>query len=166
MNRRRRGLQKCGTKAAKRKLKEIAGKQARFQKHTNHVISKAIVIEAQRSSRGIGLENMKHIRSRVKARRRNRNRLGNWSFGQLQEFIGYKAGLAGIPVISINPAYTSQGCSCCGLIDKRNRPDQATFSCVSCSHAEPADQNAAKNIKLLAEARLRNGVFSSAGLAA
>ena len=41
--RRKRGLQKRGTKAAKRSLRKLAGKEARFRKHTNHIISKVIV---------------------------------------------------------------------------------------------------------------------------
>ena len=43
--RRRAGLQHRGTKAAKRKLRKLAQKQQRFQKHENHCISKEIVIE-------------------------------------------------------------------------------------------------------------------------
>jgi IS605 OrfB family transposase len=144
---RRAGLQSCGTKAAKRRLKKLSGKQARFQKHTNHVISKAIVIDAERTLRGIALEELTHIRTRVTARRKDRNRLHNWSFGQLRAFVAYKAARAGVPVVYVDPRYTSQGCSCCGTIDKRNRPNQATFSCVSCGHSEPADLNAARNIR-------------------
>ena len=144
---RRAGLQKCGTKAAKRRLKKLSGKQARFQKHTNHVISKAIVIDAERTLRGIALEELTHIRTRVTARRKDRNRLHNWSFGQLRAFVAYKAARAGVPVVYVDPRYTSQGCSCCGAIDKRNRPNQATFSCVSCGRSDPADLNAARNIR-------------------
>lgn len=163
---RRKGLQRCGSKAAKRRLRKLSGKQKRFQKHENHCISKALVMEAQRSGRGIGLEDLKHIRIRVKARRQHRARLGNWSFGQLQSFVAYKAKLAGVPILFVDPRHTSQGCSACGHIDKKNRPDQATFSCVGCSHTEPADLNAARNIRLRAEAELRNPALSSARLAA
>jgi len=40
---RRRSLQRKGTKSAKRKLKRLSGKQARFQSNVNHVISKRLV---------------------------------------------------------------------------------------------------------------------------
>lgn len=145
--RRRRGLQRRGTKAAKRRLRKLSGRQRRFQTHTNHCISKAIVMEAQRSGRAIALEDLKGIRSRVQARRPQRARLHNWSFGQLRTFLDYKARLAGVPLVLVDPAYTSKGCPCCGVIDKRNRPNQATFLCVSCGHAGPADQVAARNIR-------------------
>lgn len=145
--RRKAGLQKRSTKAAKRKLRKLAGKEARFRRHTNHCIAKAIVQNAQRSGRGIGLENLKHIRGRVKARRAGRSRLHSWSFHQLQTYIAYKARMAGVPVAHVDPRYTSQACSCCGAIDKKNRPNQATFSCIACGHTAQADINAATNIR-------------------
>jgi putative transposase len=146
-SKRRAGLQQCGTKAAKRRLKKLSGKQARFQKHTNHCISKALVIDAERTSRGLALEDLTHIRKRVTARRKHRNRLSNWSFRQLRGFVAYKAKRVGVPVAYVDARYTSQGCSSCGTIDKRNRPDQATFSCVSCGYTDHADLNSARNIR-------------------
>ena len=62
---RRRNLQRKGTKAAKRKLRKLSGRQARFQKHTNYCISKRIVQKAQDTGRGIALEDLKGIRERV-----------------------------------------------------------------------------------------------------
>jgi putative transposase len=145
--RRKRGLQKRGTKAAKRRLRKLAGKEARFRKHTNHVISKEIVQTAERTGRGIAIEDLKGIRGRVTAWRSQRSRLHSWSFHQLRAFVTYKAKRVGIPVVTVDPRYTSQACSCCGVIDRKNRPDQATFSCISCGHAEAADLNAARNIR-------------------
>jgi len=144
---RRRNLQRKKTKSARRKLKLIKGRQARFQRDTNHRISKAIVAEAQRSGRGVALEDLQGIRDRVKARRRQRARLHNWPFFQLRSFVEYKARLAGVPVALIDPRNTSRGCPACGHAEKRNRPDQATFSCVSCGHAGAADHVAARNIR-------------------
>ena len=143
---RRKGLQSKGTKAAKRRLVKLSGKQGRFQKHVNHGISKAIVIDAERTGRGIAVEELTHIRKRVTARRKDRARLSNWSFGQLRSFLAYKASARAFRLpLSIPP--TRARLLGCGLIDKRNRPNQATFSCVSCGHSEAADLNAARNIR-------------------
>lgn len=150
--RRRAGLQKLGTKAAKRRLKALSGRQRRFQRHVNHCIAKALVTAAERTGRGIVLEDLKHIRRRVTAPRSQRARLHNWSFGQLRTFVAYKAQMRGVPVALVDPRNTSLACSCCGVIDKKNRPDQATFSCVSCGHQSHADLNAARNIRLRARA--------------
>lgn len=144
---RRKGLQRRGTKAAKRCLKKLAGKEARFRKHVNHNVSKVLVSLAERTCRGIALEELTHIRNRVTARRKQRARLHSWSFSQLRAFVSYKARRVGVPVVFVDPAYTSKACSVCGCIDKKNRPDQATFSCVSCGHSDHADLNGARNIR-------------------
>jgi transposase, IS605 OrfB family, central region len=54
--------------------------------------------------------------------------------------------LYGIEVVEINPAYTSQECSCCGYIDKKNRKDTQEFECKVCGNKMNAQINGAKNI--------------------
>jgi putative transposase len=54
-------LQHNGSTLAKRKLKSISGKQSRFQKDTNHRISKCIVRKAQDTHRAITLEILRAI---------------------------------------------------------------------------------------------------------
>jgi len=53
----------------------------------------------------------------------------------------------GITSTEVNAAYTSQTCSCCGYVDKRNRRDRTTFLCLWCGHKLHADLNAAANIE-------------------
>jgi len=142
---RRKNLQRNGSKYAKRKLKKIAGKQARFQSNTNHVISKRLVRKAQDTLRAIALEDLSDLR-KAPVRRKQRSKHANWSFYQLRQFIRYKAELAGIPVIFVDARYTSQTCSVCGGVDKANRKSQSVFSCVSCGYSANADTNAAVNI--------------------
>jgi putative transposase len=139
-------LQKIGTKSAKRLLKARRRKEARFAADTNHVIAKRIVTEAERTGRGIALEDLTGIRDRVRLRRPQRVTLHSWAFAQLGAFITYKAARAGVAVVPVDPAYTSQECSSCGHVVKANRPNQSTFRCASCGFAEHADVNAARNI--------------------
>jgi transposase len=61
-------------------------------------------------------------------------------------FIAYKARMAGVRVVCIDPAYTSQTCSRCGHCEKANRKSQARFLCRSCGFSAHADANAACNI--------------------
>jgi len=49
-------------------------------------------------------------------------------------------------VEKINPAYTSQTCSVCGIVDAKARESQAVFACRSCRYTDHADVNAARNI--------------------
>ena len=143
---RRATLQRVGTRAAKRRLRKMSGRQKRFHKHENHCISKSIVSTAERSGLGLALEDLTHIRARAKASKEQRKRLHNWSFGQLRAFVEYKAKRAGIPCTTVDPRYTSQECGECGYIDKRNRKSQSEFRCRACGHSSNADLNAAGNI--------------------
>ena len=149
---RRRNLQRKRTRSAKRKLKKISGKEARFRRDVNHQISKAIVEKAQYTDKGIALEDLKGIRKRIKARRKQRSRLHSWSFHQQRLFIAYKAKIVGVEVVYVNPAYTSQTCSQCGFCSKENRPTRDKFICGNCCFYASADHNAALNISFKARA--------------
>jgi putative transposase len=144
---RRRALQKVGTRSAKRALRCASGRQRRFQRHTNHVLSKAIVAAAERDRAAIALEGLQGIRDRVQAPRRQRARLHNWGFHELRALIAYKAKLRGVPVVLVEPRNTSRECACCGFTDKRNRPNRDTFKCVGCGSLAAADHNAARVIR-------------------
>ncbi len=142
----RRKLQKKCTRSAKRLLRRRRRKEQRFARDVNHVISKKIVGDAKRTERGIALEDLKNIRSRVRAKKKHRRSLHSWSFGQLQGFILYKANRAGVPVRFVDARNTSRTCGECGCVDKRNRKSQAEFKCVACGHEANADSNASREI--------------------
>lgn len=150
---RRKNLQKKGTKSAKRKLKKLSGKQARFQKQVNHTISKQLVQKAQDTHRAIALEDLSGIRE-APVRHSQRSKHSNWSFYQLRQFISYKAKRAGVTVIVVDPRNTSRTCPKCGHVDKSNRRTQSLFSCVSCGFSAPADTVAAENISVRAAVNL------------
>jgi putative transposase len=104
------------------------------------------VTEAERTGRGIGLEDLTGIRQRVRLRKPQRVALHSWAFAQLAAFVQYKAERAGVPIVHVDPAYTSQQCSECGHIEKANRVSQELFVCRSCGVVAHADHNAARNI--------------------
>jgi IS605 OrfB family transposase len=149
----RRSFQRRGTKSAKRRLKRLAGNQARYQRWVNHTISKRLVAKAKALGRGIAVEDLKGIRTRVEKRfrRKQRGRLSNWSFHQLRSFLTYKARLAGVPLVLVDPRNTSRTCFACGHCSKDNRKAQDRFSCQACGHTAHADENAARNIGRLGE---------------
>ncbi len=145
-NRLRAKLQAKGSRAAKRKLKRLSGKERRFARDTNHCISKKLVAKAKDTHRAIALEDLEGIRSRVTVRRKQRATLHNWAFYQLRIFVTYKAKRAGVPVFLVDPRNTSRTCPACGHVDKANRPSQSKFFCVICGFAGLADHIAAVNI--------------------
>jgi IS605 OrfB family transposase len=147
----RQKLQKKNTKSAKRLLRKRARTEARFAADVNHQISKRIVAEAERTGRGIAVEELTGIRKRVRLRKPQRATHASWAFAQLGAFLTYKAARAGVPFVHVDPAYTSQRCTHCGYIDRRNRTSQAEFVCRDCGFiAEHADILGADNIALRA----------------
>lgn len=140
----RRRLQSNGSRSAKQKLRQASGKERRRVKHVNHETSRAIVEEAKRHGIAkIVMEDLTHIRERVKAGRRVRGRLHRWAFRQLQRFVEYEARAAGIAVEYIDPAYTSQTCSNCGNLGNRVKH---RFVCEHCGLRAHADCNASRNL--------------------
>jgi IS605 OrfB family transposase len=142
----RKKLQAKGTKSAKRLLKKRARKEARYAADVNHRISKSIVTTAERTGRGVALEDLSGIRDRVRLRKDQRTSLHSWGFHQLGQYIAYKARRAGVPLVYVDPAYTSRQCSECGHIDRKNRPNQSEFACRACGVMMHADYNGARNI--------------------
>jgi len=133
-------------KNARRAMKRIGNREQRFRRHENHCISKSLVKTAEDTGRGIALEDLKGIRNRTRFRREQRAEMGGWAFSQLRTFVEYKAKLAGVTVVAIDPRNTSRTCSECGHCEKANRKSQSEFECQSCGHRANADLNAARNI--------------------
>lgn len=172
---RRKTLQEAATKRRKsgrrprsirRRMAKDKARAARYKRDVNHCTSKEYVETARRTCRGIALEDLEGIRDGVTARGGDaRDRLHGWSFFQFRSFLSYKAQVAGVPVVFVDPAYTSQDCAECGHRDRRNRKTQATFRCVSCGHTDNADRNAARNIRARALVMRPQGVGTLAGVA-
>ncbi|MFF7645481.1 RNA-guided endonuclease TnpB family protein [Streptomyces canus] len=158
----RKKLQKKNTPSAKRRLKKRRRKEARRAKDINHKIAKHVVAEAERTGRGIALEDLTGIRERVRLRKPQRATHSSWSFAQLGQFIAYKARRVGVPVVYVDPAYTSRTCAECGHIDKVNRVSQSWFACRSCGFVDHADRNGSRNIRARAWELWRRGAPSTA----
>src|SRR6266702_1965666 len=156
---RRAALQRLGTRSAKRRLKQMSGRERRYMKNVNHTISKALVHKAVVSRKALALEDLTGIRESGTVRREQRYERHAWAFFQLRLFLTYKAAWAGVEVRLVDPAYTSQTCSRCGYCAAANRHSQSSFRCQRCGFSAHADFNSATNIALAA----RQAANSSAG---
>lgn len=137
---RRRKLGKLKKLSAIRKQEH---KEHRYIQDQNHKISRKIVNMAMEERVSvIKMEKLTNIRQTTRTSRKNAKNLHNWTFYQLQNFIAYKAALAGIRVIEVNPAYTSQTCPNCGT---RNKAMDRTYHC-SCGYRAHRDRVGAINI--------------------
>lgn len=120
----------------------ISAKQSRWTNDLNHKLSrKAVDYAISQGASVLALENLKGSHLSCK-----RFRKYSWAFKDLLSKVAYKAEHAGLKVISVNPAFTSQTCSCCGSKSKDNRKTQDWFLCRKCNYQANADVNASKNI--------------------
>lgn len=148
-----------GTRATRRRarriLQRLSGRERRFQSWVNHNVSKYVVGKASLSGCSIAIENLTGIRERTNEQPRNkteRRRSNSWAFFQLRTFLDYKALGAGVEVIKVNPAYTSQTCHKClhiHPVKRKSYRSGKTFDCGYCKWKGDADFNGANVIKLL-----------------
>jgi IS605 OrfB family transposase len=148
-------LQSKRTKGSRRLLKRLSGREARFQKNINHSISQQLVSEAKNLGAALAFEDLTDIRKSLNTKPRSkteRRRTNNWAFYQLRMFVTYKAVLAGVPIVFVPPAYTSQTCSRCHHVHPekgRSYRNGKVFKCGHCGLEADADSNAANNIATL-----------------
>jgi len=149
----RSSIQRKGTRSSKKLLKRLSGKERTTATILNHTISKSLVQSAKEQGKGIAIEDLTNIRFTSKRRNKKfRTKLGRWNFGQLRSFLEYKSLLNGVKLVVVEPAYTSQTCSCCKHIGKRTNK---VFKCTN-QNCEvdvlDADHNASINIASLGRA--------------
>jgi IS605 OrfB family transposase len=151
----RSNVQPKRTRSSRRLLRRLKGKEQRFQKWLNHNISKQLVSDAKSDNAALAFEDLTGIRDNLNEKPRSkteRRRTNSWAFYQLRLFVQYKALIAGVPVVFVPPAYTSQTCSRCGHLHPvkgKSYRNGKRFKCGHCGFEHDADVNAAKNIAAL-----------------
>jgi IS605 OrfB family transposase len=102
-------------------------------RHIDHILhtvtSEAVEYADQFENPVLVLEDLTYIRENMDYGAFMNRRLHGWAFAKMQAQLTYKAAEKGIRVETVNPAYTSKTCHCCG--EKGYRPDQATFRCTT-----------------------------------
>jgi putative transposase len=93
------------------------------------------------------VENLKSVKhkSKGKIRKSFNNKLQRWTYPLVLERLTNRCECEGISMTFIDPAYTSQTCSDCGIRDKLSRKGER-FQCRTCGVELDADWNGAKNI--------------------
>jgi len=135
-----------------RQAHKLSHRERNKNKHSLLGISRKVVLQAKEDNAVLVLEDLVGIRKQARRPCKKSvtdksnavyDNLNSWSQYKLGTFISYIAHLLGVPIIYINPAYTSQRCSKCGKIVGRDRKN---FKCTYCGHVDHADVNAAFNI--------------------
>jgi putative transposase len=138
-----RHVQRAGQKprSSKRYTRHVTRIRGFIETELNRVINR--LIETRKPSK-FNLERL-NFQSPELSRRMNRI-LQNCGRSVLQTKLQSIKDEFGIETTEVVSAYTSQTCSCCGYVDKRNRKGQARFMCLWCGSTSHADVNAARNI--------------------
>ncbi len=157
----RRKLQGKGTKSARRLMRKRRRKERRMATDVNHCISNKVVKKAKGTARGIAVEELTGIRQRCTVKKAQRLLHHSWAFSQLRAFLTYKAQVAGVALVAVDPRNTSRTCIACGHCEKANRKSQSHFCCVSCGFVAHADTLAAQNIAVLGRALVNAPYVSS-----
>jgi IS605 OrfB family transposase len=140
-------------------LRRLSGRERRFQKWLNNNISKQLVAEAKQLNAALAFENLTNIRQSLNKKPRSktqRRKTNNWSFYQLRMQVLYKATIAGVEVVFVPPAYTSQTCARCHHIHPipgKSYRSGKKFKCGNCGWEHDADINAGLVISQLAMQR-------------
>ncbi|MBE9227971.1 transposase [Phormidium sp. LEGE 05292] len=151
----RANIQRKRTRSARRLTRRLSGRESRFQKWLNHNISKQLVREAKQFNAALAFEDLTNIRESLNQKPRSkteRRRTNNWAFYQLRMFTQYKANIAGVPIVFVPPAYTSQTCSRCyhfHPVKGKSYRNGKIFKCGHCGFEHDADINAANVIAAL-----------------
>jgi putative transposase len=141
-----------GTRSTRRRVrqlqKRLSGRERRFGANINHTISYRLVKQAKANGWSIAIEELTGIRERTNQQPRNkteRRRSNSWAFYQLRQFLTYKCVRSGVPLVLVNPAYSSQTCHCCHRIGERAGKQFKCVDLVACGWQGDADFNAAMN---------------------
>jgi IS605 OrfB family transposase len=143
------GRKPTSAQLCKQLLKRLSGRERRYQQWLNHNISKKVIESAKTNNAAIAIEDLTGIRERTNQQPRDkteRRRANSWAFYQLRLFLEYKAVKAGIDLVAVPPAYTSQTCHACNHIGLRSGK---RFQCGNCGWHGDADLNGAINISKL-----------------
>jgi len=134
-------LDKIQAKLSRRK-KNSKGFQ-RAQDHRKNYINWSINQLNLHNINRVRIEDIKYLRNGCRSSRR----LSHWTYADIFDKLEDICSIAGVQLERVNPTYTSQRCSRCGWVRKRNRRGKR-FKCNLCSFECDADLNASKNISL------------------
>lgn len=126
---------KHGSKGQKRAVRSL---RQRMDEVAKEVVSRASLVV---------VENLKNITKNTKRRldKNMRRSIGRWNVRYWLGTLQRKCEDNRVSFRSVSPYYTSQTCSSCGHVDRRNRNGEL-FRCLECGYQANADVQASRNI--------------------
>ncbi|WP_084398295.1 RNA-guided endonuclease InsQ/TnpB family protein [Henriciella aquimarina] len=140
----------------KKRVAAIHAKAANRRKDAMHKLSRKLVD----ANAAIFVGN---VSSKAMSQTRNAKSALDAGWGMLKTMLSYKCDHAGIVFEEVNEAFTTQRCSCCGVIPDSSPKGMGAlgireWECGSCGAVHDRDVNAARNILALGHERLAGGM--------
>ncbi len=138
------GLEKQYEKIARKKQGSKAFKRALTER--DQLINQSLNKLDLTTIKEMVCEDLKNVKkgTKGKIRKKFNTKLQRWSYVKVLQKLQHMTEEAGVLLSKVNPAYTSQTCCNCGVIDKSNRKGKI-YQCA-CGHKMDADLNAAINL--------------------
>jgi IS605 OrfB family transposase len=127
--------------------KKLDNRKAKHKAQVKKLVIKAVHSVVDKSQLIVGEDLSATFKSSKPMRKNQKRRLSGWVKGLIADALEQVSLRRGASVVPVNAAYTSQMCSCCGCLGRRNGD---AFYCINteCGVVLQADWNAAVNIKL------------------
>jgi IS605 OrfB family transposase len=133
------------TRSVRRSLKRLGRKQRnRTRTFCQQTAARLVAWAPERSVLVFEHLSLPQTSKKLRVRKGTRRKLSQWQRRAMRQAVENRAERHGLLVDDVNPAYTSQNCSRCGLRGTRKRH---LFVCPHCGHTAHADVNAAINIR-------------------
>lgn len=140
----RRRMLRCNL-GSKKFTKELQRIRTEIQNTVNKALNDIL---RQSPAQVYALEDLSHrFTFEGKYSRKVRNLLSKWVRGTIKDRFLFKAAKAGVQVVFVPAAYSSQHCPECGYTAIENRKGEH-FECKHCGYKAQADQNGALNLLL------------------
>ena len=149
---------------AKEHLAKAHYKLSQHRKHVLFVAARELLFNARTKQAAptlpeyIGIEKLKvsNLTRKGGAYKRGSNRtMLDRGLRYFKQILKYKCEELGVPLIEVNPAYTSKDCSSCRYRNKDISLSVRSWQCPSCHAEHDRDINAANNVLLRAGIALR-----------
>jgi IS605 OrfB family transposase len=115
----------------------------RTQKHRTNYINWSLNQLDLANVSTVKCEKIKNLRKNSRTSRY----LSSWTYTEIFSKLERLCEEQNVSLIRVSPTYTSQRCSLCSWVQKKNRQGKQ-FKCVKCGFTFDADLNASKNISL------------------
>jgi len=135
-----------GSRYARQALRRLKRYETDYTRTRCYQVAHEIVEVAVRYNAFIAIEDLKHL-NRARGNRKSNRKTKRMPYARLRLAIESVAGQNNVMVRAVNPKYTSQICSRCGMKGNRKGP---YFVCPNCGYEANSDRNASVNIAIRA----------------